>query len=175
MLPKRILILGGVSSGKSKYAEGLLRGWEDQRSYIATARAGDAEMAAKIAAHQVQRGGGWQVLDGAVDCAGALAAADNTHAVLLDSVSMWVSNVVLDGGDVDARLADLIAALEARAAPMILVSDEVGLGGIAANRLARGFAVTLGGVNQRLAALCDTVIFVAAGCPLAMKGAMPCP
>lgn len=169
--PRRILVLGGARSGKSRYAEALGEARDGPKRYIATAEPGDEEMAARIAAHRARRGDGWETVEAPRDLAGALAAAMTADGfVLVDCVTVWLSNVMLAGKDTEAAVGNLLAALAQARGTVALVSNEVGLGIVPDNALARRFRDAAGGANQRLAAACDEVVFVAAGLPMVLKG-----
>jgi adenosylcobinamide kinase/adenosylcobinamide-phosphate guanylyltransferase len=164
------LVLGGARSGKSAYAERLVTSLPPPWTYIATAEALDGEMAERIAVHRARRGEGWGTLDCALDLAGTLARADlSDRPVLVDCLTLWVSNLML--GDHDTALAcdRLETALAARTAATVLVSNEVGLGIVPENALARRFRDEAGRVNQRIAKVADRVIFVVAGLPMTIK------
>jgi adenosylcobinamide kinase/adenosylcobinamide-phosphate guanylyltransferase len=168
------LILGGASSGKSAYAEGLCAASGRPRAYLATAEARDAEMAARIARHRAARGGGWRNVEAPRDAAGALRGARPEEVVLLDCATLWLSNVMLDGGaDLGAEVEGLLAALAACRAPCVVVSNEVGLGIVPDTALGRRFRDAQGALNQRIAARAGLVVLVAAGLPLVLKGAAP--
>jgi adenosylcobinamide kinase/adenosylcobinamide-phosphate guanylyltransferase len=162
------LVLGGARSGKSAHAERLIAALGAPALYIATATAGDAEMAARIAAHQARRGSLWTTRDAPLDLACAIAAAD--RPALVDCLTLWVSNLMHAGRDVAAEGERVIAALADARAPVVLVSNEVGLGIVPDNALAREFRDLAGRLNQRVAAVADRVVFIAAGLPLTLKG-----
>jgi adenosylcobinamide kinase/adenosylcobinamide-phosphate guanylyltransferase len=164
------LVLGGARSGKSRYAEGLITALPSPWIYAATAEAGDAEMAERIAMHRAQRASGWQVIEAPHDLAGALAAAPAGAPVLIDCLTIWLSNRMLADADVAAELGHLEEALDRRVGPVVLVSNEVGSGIVPDNALARRFRDLQGRVNQRIAARVDRVALVVAGLPLIMKG-----
>jgi len=161
------LVLGGARSGKSAYAERLIEAARTPALYIATAAAGDAEMAARIAAHQARRGSVWSTHESPLELAAALAAAD--RPVLVDCLTLWVSNLMHAGRDVAAEGERLADALAASRLPVVLVANEVGLGIVPDNALARAFRDHAGRLNQRVAEIANTVFFVAAGLPLRMK------
>ncbi len=166
----RALVLGGARSGKSALAEGLARETGLRRVYLATAQAFDAEMAARIARHRADRGEGWETVEAPLALAAALAAADRPGTVVLvDCLTLWLSNVMLDGRDAEAEATGLLVALDGMAAPVALVSNEVGLGIVPDTPLGRAFRDAQGRLNQRVAALCDAVAFCAAGLPLWLK------
>lgn len=172
-LQKLALVLGGASSGKSAFAEGLVTSSGRPRVYLATAQAWDPEMQEKIDRHRAMRGGGWRTLETPLDVAGALGGISPTEAVLLDCATLWLSNLLLADADLDAAEADLFDALDACAAPVVVVSNEIGLGLVPDSPLGRRFRDAQGGLNRRLAARADLVVFVAAGLPLTLKGALP--
>ena len=162
------LVLGGARSGKSRFAEGLLAERSGRRLYLATAEAGDPEMAARIERHRENRGGGWRVVEAPLDIAPAIAAAGK-DALLLDCLTLWLSNLMAAGRDVEKATEDLCEALTKALAPVVLVSNEVGLGIVPDNALAREFRDRAGRLNQRVAAAADRVYFIAAGLPLILK------
>lgn len=167
------LVLGGARSGKSALAERLtLSIAQGAPLYIATAQAWDDEMRDRIALHRAQRDGqGWQTLEVPLDLATALSDIKD-QAVLVDCLTLWLTNHLLAEHDLAAETAALLSALAGRAAPTILVSNEVGLGIVPDNALARRFRDEAGRLNQRVAALAETVVFTAAGLPLVLKGAL---
>ncbi|MGR3491157.1 MAG: bifunctional adenosylcobinamide kinase/adenosylcobinamide-phosphate guanylyltransferase [Shimia sp.] len=172
-LPKRTLVLGGANSGKSAYAERLVIATGAPRHYIATAQAFDAEMTAKIAAHLAQRGPDWTTHDCPLDASEPLSAAARDDIVLFDSITLWMSNHLIAENDPEGEVTALIGHLEACSCPVVVVSDEVGLGLVPETPLGRAYRAALGRANQRLAAWADTAVFVAAGLPLALKGDLP--
>jgi adenosylcobinamide kinase/adenosylcobinamide-phosphate guanylyltransferase len=163
------LVLGGARSGKSRYAESLVTALPAPWIYVATGEARDAEMAERIAAHQARRGAGWRTLETPRDVVGALTA-HGTTPLLVDCLTLWLSNALLAGADVDAEIGRLEAALAQAAAPLVLVANEVGLGIVPDNALGRRFRDLQGMLNQRLAARADRVVLVVAGLPLTIKG-----
>lgn len=164
------LVLGGARSGKSAYAEALVEGRPGACVYLATAEAGDAEMAERIARHRARRGDRWTTLEEPFDLPRALAeAARPDAAVLVDCLTLWLSNLMAAGRDIEAESERLIAALGRLAGPAVLVSNEVGLGIVPANDLARAFRDHAGRLHQAVAAAVPAVTFVAAGLPLHLK------
>lgn len=163
------LVLGGARSGKSRFAEGLLARHAPPWLYVATAEAGDAEMVTRIAAHKARRGTDWMTREAPRDLAGALAEPD--RPVLVDCLTLWLSNLMLADAAVEAEIARLEQALEQARAPVVLVANEVGSGIVPDNALARRFRDLQGQLNQRLAARADRVVLVVAGLPLFVKGA----
>jgi len=164
------LVLGGARSGKSRYAEDVVEGQSGRPIYLATAAAGDGEMAARIAAHRARRGSHWQTVEEPLDLAGALqrhAAPD--AAVLVDCLTLWLSNVMMAGRDATAECDRLVAALPGLTGPVTMVSNEVGLGIVPAEPLGRDFRDRAGLLHQELAAVADRVVLVVAGLPQQLK------
>lgn len=172
-LPHRTLVLGGAASGKSLWAENLVNRFGRAKHYIATAQAFDAEMRAKIAAHQDQRGAGWTTCEAPLDVVAALAGVPRDAVVLLDCVTLWLSNHLLAESDLAAQTDNLHAALSACPAPMVVVSNEVGMGVVPDTSLGRRFRNAQGRLNQDLAQDSDLVVAVMAGLPMALKGQLP--
>ncbi|CAA6603638.1 bifunctional cobinamide kinase and cobinamide phosphate guanylyltransferase [Rhodospirillaceae bacterium LM-1] len=159
------LVLGGARSGKSAFAESLfLQGG----LYIATAEILDQEMQARIDLHRNRRGACWTTLEAPFDLADALRSQDKP--ALVDCLTLWTSNLLLAGRDAAFEVEDVAVALQARSQDTALVSNEVGLGIVPDNALARRFRDQAGLVNQRIAAIADRVVFVAAGLPMVLKG-----
>lgn len=161
-------MLGGARSGKSRYAEALIG--DRPAVYVATAEIRDAEMAARIEAHRARRDGNWTTREAPLDLAAALAADDRPgRPMLVDCLTLWLSNLLLAGRDAAAESAALVRRLRDLAAPAVLVANEVGLGIVPDNALARRFRDHAGRLNQEIAAVADRVVFVAAGLPLVLK------
>lgn len=169
--PHFSLFVGGARSGKSRLAERLACASGLGRSYIATAEVWDAEMRARIDRHIADRGAGWTTIEAPRDVVGALTKAQGV--VLIDCATLWLTNVMLGGGDIAAETAELVAAIAAYPAPVIVVSNEVGWGIVPDNALARDFRDEQGRLNQRLAEVADLVCGVMAGLPMVLKGQMP--
>jgi adenosylcobinamide kinase/adenosylcobinamide-phosphate guanylyltransferase len=174
-LPPVTLVLGGARSGKSTHAEKLvtasLHGAPPQQAvYLATAQAGDLEMATRIVAHRARRGTNWTTIEEPLKLDEALAsAAAHGQPVLVDCLTLWLSNVMLGGGDVDEAADDLVRALQGLAVPVVLVSNEVGLGVVPDTPLGRSFRDAQGRLNMRMAERADRVILLTAGLPLTLK------
>jgi adenosylcobinamide kinase / adenosylcobinamide-phosphate guanylyltransferase len=163
------LVLGGARSGKSRYAEWLIETYPQPWIYVATAEARDDEMAERIAAHRARRGTDWQTIEAPHDLADALRAAPPAAAVLIDCLTLWLWNLMESESDIEAQTAGLQEALDERAGPTVIVSNEVGLGIVPDNALARRFRDLQGKLNQRLAAQASRVIMMVAGLAVAVK------
>ena len=169
-LPRATLVLGGARSGKSRFAEALVAAHAGPHVYLATAEAGDAEMAERIRRHRERRGAGWTTVEEPLDLPRALAsAARDNAAVLVDCLTLWLSNLMAAGRDVSHESRALIETLPRLAGPVVFVSNEVGLGIVPDNALARAFRDHAGLLHQSVAAVADRVYFVAAGLPLLLK------
>lgn len=167
------LVLGGARSGKSRFAESLAESVDADLVYIATAEVWDAEMADRIALHRSSRSTKWKTLEAPVGLADAVAAsAVAGTVVLVDCLTLWLSNVMLSGASIEAAENDLVSAMDQASGQIILVSNEVGLGIVPDNALARRFRDAQGRLNQRIASEADVVVFLAAGLPLYLKGSL---
>ncbi len=173
MFPALTLVLGGAASGKSDLAEKLCLSSGLPLIYLATAQAHDAEMRSKIARHRTERGPDWQTVEAPLHANVALLECDGAGIVLLDCATMWLSNHLLAGSDLLKEQANLLNALSKCAAPVVVVSNEVGMSIVPENALARRFRNAQGGLNRALAAQADCVCGVMAGLPFALKGALP--
>lgn len=167
------LVLGGARSGKSAWAEALVERLSPQRIYVATGEARDAEMADRITAHRDRRGRGWRTIEAPRAEGRDVAGAGAEGAVLFDCLTLWLSNAMEAGVDWRAEAEALIAAMATSAVPVVAVSNEIGLGLVPETPLGRAFRDAQGALNQMVAEHADRVVFVAAGCPLALKGALP--
>jgi adenosylcobinamide kinase/adenosylcobinamide-phosphate guanylyltransferase len=163
------LVLGGARSGKSRYAEWLISTCPKPWVYVATAEARDDEMAERIAAHKARRDAGWQTVEAPHDLADALKAAPTEAALLVDCLTLWLSNLMGPEFDIDAQTVRLQDALAPRRGPTVLVSNEVGLGIVPDNALARRFRDLQGLLNQRIANQAQRVVMMVAGVPVAVK------
>ena len=159
------LVLGGARSGKSAHALSLV---PEPRVFVATATAGDDEMAERIALHQAERADGWSLIEAPTDLVAALERAAGQN-VLIDCLTLWLSNLMHQGANIAAETEALIAALRHAEGAVVLVSNETGMGLAPMNDLARKFRDEQGRLNQRIAAMADRAVFVAAGLPLALK------
>lgn len=163
------LVLGGARSGKSAFAEALAREHE-RRVYVATAERVDEEMSRRIAAHRARRGEGWSTVEAPLALAEAIRRESAPQSCLLvDCLTVWLGNLVHHGRCVDEARDALLASLSAAAGPVVLVANEVGLGIVPDNAMAREFRDRAGRLNQAVAAVASRVYFVAAGLPLALK------
>jgi adenosylcobinamide kinase/adenosylcobinamide-phosphate guanylyltransferase len=165
------LVLGGARSGKSRYAESLTMAFPPPWLYVATAEPLDVEMDARIAKHRIRRGSGWRTVDAPRDIAGALTTSPAAaSSVLVDCLTLWLSNLMLAEANIESYIENLEAALAGAVVPIVLVSNEVGFGIVPDNELARRFCDQHGQLNQRIAARADRVVMVVAGLPIAVKG-----
>ena len=168
--PRLTLVLGGARSGKSRYGEGLLAKSPAPWIYIATAQALDGEMEVRIADHKRRRGANWRTVEAPLDlCEAIVKFGEDGQPLLIDCLSLWLSNVLLSRKDVAAESERVVAALGEVDGPVVLVSNEVGSGIVPDNKLARAFRDAQGQLNQRVAAIADHVVLVVAGLPLTLK------
>ena len=165
-----LLILGGARSGKSRYAQARAEQLEGDLVYIATAEAWDDEMKARIARHRDDRGPRWRTIEAPLDLAAVIETEGKPGKILLiDCLTLWASNLIFAERDAEAETAKLINALAYAHGPVILVSNEVGLGIVPDNALARRFRDVAGIINQTVAAAADEAVFIAAGLPVQLK------
>jgi adenosylcobinamide kinase/adenosylcobinamide-phosphate guanylyltransferase len=168
-----MVILGGARSGKSAWAQRLAAAQHNEVLFVATAEPRDEEMAARIAQHRATRPGHWRTLEAPRAVAQALSAAEPAPVVVLDCVTLWVSNLLLaDGATWEAAVAELDALLrwyQTHQASLIVVSNEVGLGIVPGDALSRAFREWLGWFNQRLAAEANVVYWMVAGLAVELK------
>lgn len=171
-MSSRILVLGGARSGKSRHAQQLAESYGDKRLFIATAQGFDEEMRDRIRRHQADRDASWRTVDAPLQLAdGIRQAAGERRPILVDCLTLWVSNLLLADADIEAAADELLAVVAACPCPLILVANEVGFGIVPDNALARRFRDAAGRLNQQVAAVCDAVDLVVAGLPLRIKGA----
>ncbi len=164
------LVLGGARSGKSAHAERLIEATAGAGLYLATAEPGDAEMAARIREHRARRGDRWVTREAPLELAAALVEeARAERPVLVDCLTLWLGNLMGAGRDVAAERLRLTRALPCLAGPVVLVANEVGLGIVPDNPLARRFRDHAGRLNQEVAAIADHVVFLAAGLAMVLK------
>ena len=169
-LPHLTLILGGARSGKSRHAESLVTALPPPWHYIATAQAYDDEMRERIALHRARRGEGWVTHQAPLELSESLGSlAHGTAPILVDCLTLWLTNVMLAERDIEGAAASLEAVLGGIEGAVVLVANEVGLGIVPDNALARGFRDEAGRLHQRLAARADRVLFMVAGLPMVVK------
>lgn len=165
-----LLVLGGARSGKSRYAQERAEVESGALVYIATGQAFDAEMADRIAHHRADRGKRWRTLEAPIALTEAIRAEARPEQVLLvDCLTLWASNLMLADYDIEAEAAALAACIREVPGRVILVSNEVGLGIVPDNALARRFRDVAGRINQTVAKVVDEAVFIAAGLPLTLK------
>ncbi|MEM7242830.1 MAG: bifunctional adenosylcobinamide kinase/adenosylcobinamide-phosphate guanylyltransferase [Pseudomonadota bacterium] len=170
--PKLTLVLGGANSGKSAFAEGFAHQSGLPKTYLATAQAFDAEMARKIAAHQKMRADtNWTTIEKPLDIVGPITKANGV--LLVDCLTLWLSNHLMTEAATEGLAADFLDAQSNSAAHVIAVSNEVGLGIVPDNKMARTFRAAQGRLNQEIAAKSDLVVNVVAGLPQVLKGTLP--
>lgn len=162
-------VLGGARSGKSVHAEALIEMHPAPWHYIATAQVFDDEMAERIALHRHRRGGDWRTVEAPHDLADALNATADGTPVLVDCLTLWLSNRMLAEADVERECSQLAETLSRPRGPWVVVSNEVGLGIIPDNALARRFRDEAGWLNQKIAAAADEVVLMVAGMPMKVK------
>ena len=164
------LVLGGARSGKSAFAERMIADSNLAPVYLATATAGDEEMKDRIAHHRSRRGPGWTTVEEPLALIDALAQVSQPgRAVLVDCLTLWLSNLMHAGADIDEATDALLQSLDGYASPVVFVSNEVGLGIVPETALGRAFRDAQGRLNMRMAERADRVILMAAGLALIMK------
>ena len=173
---RTVLVTGGARSGKSLYAEGLIRASGHDRVYVATCAVLDGEMEERVARHRGQRGAGWMTVEEQRAIADVIARESRaTRALLVDCLTLWLSNLMFADADIEAETDALVAALRAAPGPLVLVTNEVGSGIVPENALARRFRDAQGRLNRMIAQACDATVLVAAGLPLVLKPQSPQP
>ncbi len=168
------LVLGGARSGKSRYGLSLAENLPAPRLFLATGEARDAEMAARIAAHQAERGPGWETSEVPLELPEAISRGQGQYGVILvDCLTMWLANLMLredsSAEDPNAAGQRLLALLSRVATPTLFISNEVGLGVVPDSPLARRYRDLLGWLHQQVARAADLVVLVVAGLPLRIK------
>lgn len=167
------LVIGAARSGKSRYAESVAQDSGLTKLYLATARVLDEEMAARVTRHKLDRGVGWFTVEEPIALAEAIAnRAAPDRVILVDCLTLWLTNLMIEGEDIAGHVAALATALERARGPVVLVSNEVGGGIVPDNAMAREFRDLQGRLNQDMAALASHVTLVVAGIPLAIKGSV---
>ena len=165
---RSLLVLGGARSGKSRHAQAIAEARGSDLVFVATAQAFDDEMRDRVARHQADRDARWRTVEAPMDLAQAIDACAG-GVVLVDCLTLWASNLMLAEADWEAALSELIDAVGRFPGKLVLVSNEVGLGIVPDNAMARRFRDIAGMINQRVAAAVGRVHFLAAGLPLALK------
>ncbi len=169
---RAVLVIGAARSGKSRYALGLAEAAARERLYLATAEAGDAEMEERIARHRRERGEGWRTREEPLALAAALhVEARPGRVVLVDCLTLWLSNLLLAGREIEAQVSEFTKVLSELGGPVVLIANEVGAGVVPATPLGRAFRDWQGRLNQATAAACGAVVAVAAGLPTQLKPA----
>lgn len=165
------LILGGARSGKSRYAQQLAESTAQQVVYIATATAGDEEMQQRIAKHKQDRPGDWQVVEEPLELLQVLNEFDQPGCcVLVDCLTLWLSNqLAKDPSGLEEKIEQLVECIAGFQQPIILVSNEVGLGIVPMGEISRRFVDEAGRLHQGLAQVCDQVTMLVAGLPQNLK------
>jgi len=163
------LVLGGARSGKSRHAEGIVESCPAPWTYIATAQAFDEEMRERIAEHRARRAALWETIEAPLELASALSRVAEDRPVLVDCLTLWLTNVMLAERDVEAECQRLVETLRKPHGPWVVVSNEVGLGIVPENPLGRRFRDAAGWLNQLIAADADSVVFMVAGLPMKVK------
>jgi len=170
LLPRVTLVMGGARSGKSRYAEELVERQPGACVYLATAEAGDAEMAERIRRHQARRGARWHTIEAPLELTATLSRlAVPATAVLVDCLTLWLANLLGAGRNAEDEIGGLLAALSRLGGPVVFVSNEVGLGIVPEGELARRFRDHAGRLHQGVAAAAQLVAFMVAGVPLLVK------
>lgn len=164
---KLVIILGGARSGKSAFAEGLVTG---PRTYIATAQAFDDEMRVRIAQHRKDRGSDWHTVEAPLDLVEALQSAPIGDRILIDCMTLWLSNLMLADRDIELEVDRFLTSLTTAPQSVVCVSNEVGMGLVPNNALGRRFRDAQGMLNRKLANRADLAVFVVAGLPIVLKG-----
>lgn len=169
-----IYVCGGARSGKTGYAQKIVEemaaGQGLAKIYVATAQAWDEEMADRIKRHQGERGPDWQTAEAPMDLPAKILELSNPETILLvDCLTLWLTNILLAERDIDAERIALVAAIEGAKGPVVVVSNEVGMGIVPENALARRFRDEAGWVNQAVANTADKAVLVASGLPVILK------
>ena len=163
------LVIGGARSGKSRHAEICVERHAPPHAYIATAQAFDDEMRARIDEHRARRSADWQTIDAPFELVSALNGVPDRQSVLIDCLTLWLTNVMLAERDVDEESRQLADVLAKPRGPWFVVSNEVGLGIVPDNPLGRRFRDAAGRLNQMVAERASSVIFMVAGLPMKVK------
>jgi len=170
MTKRIVFVTGGARSGKSSFALIAAAKIRGRRAFVATATALDAEMLARIEKHRLDRGGEWETIEEPLGIAKVIDETKDKYAVLvIDCLTLWLSNVLLSGLDAESEIDELVSTLAACPAPLFIVSNEVGMGIVPENELARRFRDLAGLLNQKVAGIADEVYLVVSGIPVNIK------
>ena len=174
-MTRHVLVLGGARSGKTAFSETLALRSGARPAYLATAEALDGEMRDRVASHKAVRGDRFVTIEEPIALSDTLIKASANHDVILvDCLTLWITNLLVANEDVARHVSELGATLvQLKTAKVILVSNEVGQGIVPDNAMARTFRDLAGSAHQRLAEICDDVYFVVAGLPMVLKGEAP--
>jgi adenosylcobinamide kinase/adenosylcobinamide-phosphate guanylyltransferase len=165
-----LIVLGGARSGKSRHAQARAEAMSGELVFVATAQAGDGEMAERIAIHQSDRGARWRTIEEPLEIAALIdREAAPGRVLLVDCLTLWTSNLMFAERDIAQAAQELARAIRASSGPLIFVANEVGLGIVPDNALARRFRDAAGTVNQKVAEAADEAVLVVAGLPLRLK------
>lgn len=167
----KTLVLGGARSGKSRYAEKVAEQSNRQVVYIATGAGGDQEMQLRIKKHQAQRPSEWKLIEEPVNLSQALRKSDDTiNIILVDCLTLWLSNIIAENEQqIDQKISELVETVTKMSTEVILVSNEVGQGIVPLGELSRKFVDESGRMHQKLAQVCEHVVFITAGLPQILK------
>ncbi len=170
-----VLVLGGARSGKTSLAERIAMRVGDKPAYLATAEALDDEMRERVRTHQQQRAKTFATIEEPLKLSAAIAKAAKEHdSILVDCLTLWITNMIIANQNVAGAVEELIETLNATTTSrVILVTNEVGLGIVPDNAMARMFRDLAGSAHQRIAEICEDVYFVVAGLPMVLKGVAP--
>lgn len=168
---RRLLILGGVRSGKSRFAQELAEQSGRNKVFLATGEPRDDEMTERIALHRRNRGDGWMTVETPLELPTAIRERGEDEAVIVDCLTLWLTNILLAERDVRHAVAELEGAIREARCALVLVSNEVGMGIVPESALGRQFRDWQGKVNQAAAMTCDGAVFMVSGCPLLLKPA----
>lgn len=163
-------VIGGARSGKSSFA--LIEGsaLTGKKAYVATAEALDAEMKARIEKHRAERSGEWTTFEEPIDIAGLIKKIHSQYdVIIIDCLTVWLSNLMLNNRDIDDTMETLSNSLKTGLCSVFIVSNELGMGIVPDNELARRFRDIAGAMNQKVAGLADKVYLVTAGIPIKIK------
>lgn len=174
MNKRLILVTGGTRSGKSSFAQGLAAGTSGRKAFVATAEPLDQEMKDRIARHKNDRPPGWDTLEEPVHLEQAVKKCMSYDVVLIDCLTLWISNLMVKNTVPEKTILQqidaLLTACKALPSTVIMVTNELGMGIVPANRLSRHYRDLVGTANQQIAGEADEVYFLVSGMPLKLKG-----